>query len=172
MLAASTALAIAQGDIATPVGWIGLGLAVLATAGLVVIARQALRTGEVVDRALIARRTASSVEATPALGPDRVLAVRLFRTLASSASRTSSYGDAGRGNLLDVYCDRSRPAGGPMLIHLHGGAFRIGNKSREGRPLFYRLARRGWVCISANYRLRGAVPGSARRREEGDRLGS
>src|SRR5207344_3560767 len=53
VLAASTALAVVQGDIATPVGWIGLGLAVLATAGLVVIVRRALRTGDVVDRALI-----------------------------------------------------------------------------------------------------------------------
>ncbi len=68
------------------------------------------------------------------------------------------YGDAGRGNLLDVYRSRPRPHRGPTLIHLHGGGFRIGNKSREGRPLFYRLARQGWVCISANYRLRAQFP--------------
>ena len=52
VLAASTALAIGQGDIANPVGWIGLGLAVLATAGLVVVVRRAIRTGAVVDEAL------------------------------------------------------------------------------------------------------------------------
>ena len=44
VLAASTALAIAQGDIASPVGWIGLGLAVLATGGLVVVVLRAMRT--------------------------------------------------------------------------------------------------------------------------------
>ena len=44
-----------------------------------------------------------------------------------------------------------------MLIHLHGGAFRSGRKSREARPLLYRLASQGWVCISANYRLSPAA---------------
>jgi acetyl esterase/lipase len=44
-----------------------------------------------------------------------------------------------------------------VLIHLHGGAFRSGRKSREARPLLYRLASQGWVCISANYRLSPAA---------------
>jgi acetyl esterase/lipase len=30
----------------------------------------------------------------------------------------------------------------------------MGKKSREARALIYRLASQGWVCISANYRLR------------------
>jgi len=157
VLAASTALAIGQGDIATPVGWIGLGLAVLASAGLVVIARRALQTGDVVDRALIDA-------GLPPRSRRRLPWARIvFWPFPVPHPRVEcvsniAYGEAGRGNLLDVYCDRSRPAGGPMLIHLHGGGFRIGNKSREGRPLFYRLARRGWVCISANYRLRAQFP--------------
>ena len=50
VLAASTALAIGQGDIANPVGWIGLGLAVLATAGLVVVVQRAMRTGAAVSQ--------------------------------------------------------------------------------------------------------------------------
>ena len=40
-----------------------------------------------------------------------------------------------------------------MLIHFHGGAFRSGRKSREAQPVLQRLASRGWVCVSANYRL-------------------
>ena len=68
-----------------------------------------------------------------------------------------SYGDAGRQNLLDVYHQRSRPSGGPVLVYLHGGAFRSGRKNREARPLLYRLASQGWVCISANYRLSPAA---------------
>jgi acetyl esterase/lipase len=157
VLAASTALAIAQGDIATPVGWIGLGLAIVATAGLVVIVRRALRTGEVVDRAL--------TEAGLPPRPQRRLPwLRIllwpFAFPHPGIERISNiaYGEGGRGNLLDVYRHRSHPGGGPTLIHLHGGGFRIGNKSREARPLFYRLAGRGWVCISANYRLRTPFP--------------
>ena len=47
-----------------------------------------------------------------------------------------------------------------MLIYFHPGGFLIGNKSREARDLFNRLASHGWLCISANYRLRqeGAFP--------------
>jgi acetyl esterase/lipase len=68
-----------------------------------------------------------------------------------------SYGDAGRKNLLDVYRHRSQPAGAPILVHLHGGALFMGKKNREALPLLYRLASQGWVCISANYRLRPAA---------------
>src|SRR5262245_7036856 len=157
VLAASTALAIAQGDIATLVGWIGLGLAVLATAGLVVVVLRALGTGAAVDQALIEaglppragrRLPLARIVLWPFAGPH----------LGVERSSNIRYGDAGRANLLDVYRGRSRPSGCPVLIHLHGGAFRIGKKSREARPLFYRLAREGWVCISANYRLRTRFP--------------
>ena len=55
--------------------------------------------------------------------------------------------------MLDVYRHRSRPTGCPTLVHLHGGAFRRGRKSKEARLLLYRLASRGWLCVSANYRL-------------------
>jgi len=66
------------------------------------------------------------------------------------------YGDAGRANLLDLYRNRRDPAPGelrPVLVHLHGGALYMGRKNHEGLPLIYRLASRGWVCVSPNYRL-------------------
>jgi acetyl esterase/lipase len=62
------------------------------------------------------------------------------------------YSEAGRGNLLDVYHHRAK-RGGPVLVHFHGGGFRSGRKSREAKPLLHRLARQGWVTMSANYRL-------------------
>jgi acetyl esterase/lipase len=65
------------------------------------------------------------------------------------------YGPARRGNLLDLYRDRSGRSGRPTLVYLHGGAFRFGSKRFGARHLLYRLAAHGWVCISANYRLRG-----------------
>jgi len=69
-------------------------------------------------------------------------------------ARNLSYGDAGRRNRLDVYHHPARPAGAPILIHLHGGGFRMGRKSLYSRALLVELARHGWVCISASYRLR------------------
>jgi len=71
-----------------------------------------------------------------------------FLSLRRDVERVAniSYGNAGRRNLLDVYCHRSHPAGCPTLIYLHGGAFRIGSKIRGARPLIYRLASQGWVA--------------------------
>ena len=152
-LLASTFLALAQGDLDHPVGWIGLGGAVLATAGLVVIVRRSLRARPAIDEPL---RRGLGVGLRPGLPWARILfAPFTFRHRKVERISDIRYGEAGRANLLDVYRRRDRPTGCPTLIHLHGGAFRSGRKSREGRPLFHRLASRGWVCISANYRLAG-----------------
>jgi hypothetical protein len=51
LLLASTLLAFSQGDIDSLGGWVAVGLALLATVGLVIIVRRALRTGPAVDRA-------------------------------------------------------------------------------------------------------------------------
>ena len=68
--------------------------------------------------------------------------------------RNRRYGAARLGNRLDVYLSRrQRGAGAPVLLYLHGGTFRMGSKLVGARPLLYRLAARGWLCISANYRL-------------------
>jgi acetyl esterase/lipase len=99
----------------------------------------------------------------PAPGADR-LPLRIFFWPFAVPSRgierirNIAYGDAGRANRLDLYRSRSHSGIGPTLIHFHGGGFFMGGKSREARPLFNRLARRGWVCISANYRLRTQYP--------------
>jgi acetyl esterase/lipase len=88
-----------------------------------------------------------------------VLGSLLVRRRTVKRVRNIRYGPAGRKNLLDVYRRRSGPSTGPVLIHLHGGALFMGRKSRESLPLIYRLADQdhGWVCVSANYRLRPAA---------------
>lgn len=65
------------------------------------------------------------------------------------------YGPARRGHRLDVYVPRRRRPGpgGPVLVYFHGGGFRIGSKRFGAHPMLHRLAARGWVCISADYRL-------------------
>jgi acetyl esterase/lipase len=42
----------------------------------------------------------------------------------------------------------------PVLVHLHGGGFVSGSKSRESIAMLHYLAVRGWLCLSADYRLR------------------
>jgi acetyl esterase/lipase len=166
-LLASTLLAAGQGDLDSPVGWASSGLAVLTAAGLAVVVGRALRTGPAVEQALT-----EGLGAGWRAGIDPAIAARLRRRLPYArillwpfplgrrdVERVADirYGDAGRHNLLDVYRHRSRPAGGPVLVYLHGGGFTGGRKDREGRPLLHRLASQGWVCVSANYRLRPAA---------------
>ena len=157
-LVASTALAAAQGDLDSPGGWVALGLAGLTTVGLVVIAQRAWRTGPVADRALADAGVQIASRRGRRLPYARIL-LAPFHVRRGDVERVAnvSYGDAGVRNLLDVYRHRSRPTGCPTLVYLHGGGFRGGRKSREARPLLYRLASEGWVCVSANYRLRPEV---------------
>src|SRR5437763_1572941 len=54
---------------------------------------------------------------------------------------------------LDVYRPRAASAGCPTLLQIHGGAWILGSKNEQGIPLMRHLASRGWVCVSANYRL-------------------
>ncbi|GIF01258.1 alpha/beta hydrolase [Paractinoplanes rishiriensis] len=64
-----------------------------------------------------------------------------------------AYAGGGRRHRLDLYRSRQRRTGCPVFVHFHGGRFVSGAKNRESLPLLYRLASRGWLCISANYRL-------------------
>jgi acetyl esterase/lipase len=151
-----TALAYAQGDLDSPGALAVAGLAVLTAAGLAVLIRRGLRAGPAVAAAL-----------TDGLGAEvprrRLPVARIlllpFRTRSRDVERIAdlSYGDAGRRNQLDVYRHRSRPAGGPVLIHLHGGGYRSGRKNSQSMRLLYRLAAEGWVCVSANFRLQPDV---------------
>jgi acetyl esterase/lipase len=163
VLVASTALAIAQSGTDSPVFWIGLGFAVLAAMGLPVLARRALGTGAAVEHSL-----SEGLGADWRHGIDAALAARLRRRRSlprillgpfflrrHGVERIANirFGPAGRRNLLDLYRHRTHPSGGPTLIYLHGGGFRFGSKRFAARPLLYRLASQGWVCVSANYRL-------------------
>ncbi|MDI1446117.1 alpha/beta hydrolase fold domain-containing protein [Polyangium sp. 6x1] len=54
---------------------------------------------------------------------------------------------------LDVYRPRGNTKPRPTVLFVHGGAWVIGSKDDQGKPLAYRLAAHGWVVVSANYRL-------------------
>lgn len=163
IVVASAAPNAAGEDLASPAAWIRLGLALVTSAGLIVVAR----------RALLAGRSLTGAMAT-SLGPDwrteidpavarrfrrhlpwaRILFVPWpFRPHVVERSSNIRYGVGGRNNMLDVYRHRSHPSGAPTLIYLHGGGFRWGSKRLEARPLIYRLASQGWTCICANYHL-------------------
>jgi acetyl esterase/lipase len=165
LLVLSTALAIVQSGVGSPVFWIGLAFAIVASAGLAVLRQRARGTGPVLERALdeglgddwrdqVDAELAARLRRRPSL--IRVLLAPIAFRRRVERIANIRYGPAGRGNVLDLYRSRSERTGAPTLVYLHGGAFRFGSKRLGARHLLYRLASRGWVCISANYRLRAA----------------
>ncbi len=169
-LGASTLLAAAQGGLRTPAAWFVTAVAAITVCCLILLAMRARNAGSVIDRALddglgAGWRHEAGAESAAALTPRfqraRLLVwpllVRRFDVRRIAGIR---YGNAGRANLLDLYRGRRGQAVQdlrPVLVHLHGGALVRGRKNREGLPLVYRLASRGWVCVSPNYRLRPAA---------------
>lgn len=164
LVAATAIIPLVQGDITTPAGWAVIALAGLVVLGLLTIAWRGTRARPAVMRALDdALGTGWREEIHPSLAAGlrtrppllRILLMPfVFRPRGVRRTRNVRYGDAGRFHLLDIYHHRSRPRGAPVLVYLHGGGFHGGRKSVEGRALLFRLAGRGWVTISANYRLR------------------
>ena len=147
LLIASTVLALVDGDLDSPGGAVGGAVALLALAGLVVVVCRAMRAHAALHNAGRPRRPWGRILRAPFL-PGRLDVVRV---------RGLAYGDGPR-RTLDVYHRRDRPTSAPALLHFHGGGFYSGNKVREARPLIRHLtSRRGFVCVSANYRLRPHV---------------
>lgn len=75
------------------------------------------------------------------------------RTRCVTKVRDLSYGPESA-HRVDIYRGPQISTLRPVLIHLHGGGFVSGGKSRESVALLNHLATRGWLCLSANYRLR------------------
>ncbi|MFI6316364.1 alpha/beta hydrolase [Nonomuraea sp. NPDC050556] len=161
LLLLPTTLAITDGDIQSAGGWAVVALAAVTTVGLAVIARRALGERPRIERAMAEGLGADWRDAIDAQRLRRrppwariLFLPILKRRWDVRRVANLSYGQAGRHNLLDLYHHRSSPSGAPVLIHLHGGGYTGGHKNSQSLPLLYHLASRGWVTISANYRLR------------------
>jgi acetyl esterase/lipase len=144
---ASTVLALVEGNLDSPAGAAAAGVTLLAVAGLAVVVYRAMLAHAAVHNAGRPRRPWGRLLRAPFfLGRRDVVRVR-----------SGAYGDGPR-RRLDVYHRHDRPSGVPILLHVHGGGFHSGDKAREARPLIRHLtSRRGFVCVSANYRLQPHV---------------
>ena len=75
-------------------------------------------------------------------------------TVEIDVIRGVPYTEAGRRGHLDIYRRRDVELDrAPVLLQVHGGAWTIGEKERQGVPLMAQLAAKGWVCVAINYRL-------------------
>ena len=147
LLIAWTVLAFVDGDLGSSGGAVGAAVTLLALAGLVVVVRRAMGAHAALRNAGGPSRPWGRILRAP-FSPGRPGVVRV---------RGLAYGDGPR-RTLDVYHRRGRAGDAPVLLHFHGGGFHSGNKVREARPLIRHLtSRRGFVCVSANYRLQPHV---------------
>ena len=148
-------------------GWKGkLGLAGYAasTAGLIALHRTASKAAGVLEAALVDELGAnyrSRIREPFAPRPEvpitrRQLALPSMRMRGRyRAARNIKYGEAGMRNHLDVWkrADLPNDAKAPVLFQVHGGAWMVGMKEGQAETLMAHMAERGWVCVTANYRL-------------------
>ena len=158
-----TALFVWAGALAAWPGILGLAITLVSWAGLVGMLAISDRAEAVVERALCeGLGPAYRDEILPAVaekfapGIDWRRIALPFRVRHPDVERVRNivYTRAGGHDVkLDVYRRRDRPAGCPTLLQIHGGAWILGSKNEQGIPLMVQLASRGWVCVSADYRL-------------------
>ena len=161
--AIATLIFAANGAIDEPLGVLALAICFLSWAGLVMAQFQALPAGGIFESALAAGLGSQYREV---LSPDRLAlladvprardVIKPFSFDHPAVERIPdvAYGEAGKRNRLDIYRPKNAPDGGaPILLQIHGGAWVIGEKEQQGRPLMTYLAERGWVCFAINYQL-------------------
>jgi acetyl esterase/lipase len=158
LTAADTAYAAARGR-----GRTGRLLAAASSAALTGIVVQSARSKAHVDRALVEALGDDYLDRLSANYTDLDLSSPLsqlampFRVHNDEVEvlKDIAYDtEHGKRGLLDVYRQRHDDlTSAPVLLHVHGGAWSIGDKEHQGLPLMLHMAARGWVCVTINYRL-------------------
>lgn len=145
------------GVLESPYGQAGLVACGLSWTLLGVAHRRSLRAGEEIAQALSPLGIRPDARVSPFTGFFKPFG---FRDPEVEVERHIEYGeslpgDQGGRNQLDVYRPKDAQPGDrrPVLLQIHGGGWIIGDKREQGIPLMTNLARRGWVCVTANYRL-------------------
>ncbi len=160
---AATAVFVRFGALRAWPGMLGLGISLGSWSALAYGYWRARETGAVVEHALtdaLGRKYREAIlpdireQFAPAVNWRDIVLPFPMRHPDVERLRDIPYSTAaGRPLHLDVYRHRSRPSGCPTLLQIHGGAWMIGSKNEQAIPLMLHLASRGWVCISADYRL-------------------
>jgi acetyl esterase/lipase len=152
VLGTTVALLAVFGGLDDPIGWIGLVAACIGFALLAIEMYLGWRSGPTVTRALDAAGLGAP-------DPFRGRSLRLLFPFFFGDRRVRRIADvryaegAGRRHLADVYVPRAGVENAAVLLQIHGGAWLIGNKRQQGRPLMNRMTAAGWICVAINYRL-------------------
>lgn len=160
LVAAATAGALLHGGVTTG-DLVGTAIAAATCAGLAAVLARHLAAPRELDRAwseagitgdsTTTRTHPRSRHRTPWL---RVLFLPWPSRPRSVHSRTGmTYGPERSANRFDLYTGSGAGEARGVLVHLHGGHFRMGAPSRESRAMLFDHAQRGWAAISATYHL-------------------
>ena len=146
-----TGILIWLGALASPIGWVALGIVVTSWVGLVILRLQTRGADDVVDAAL----EDAGIEHTPnTVSRWRQIAAFPFRGGSVEKISNVEYRRvAGKTLKLDIYTDGSDTPGRPVLLYVHGGGWVVGDKREQGLPLLHHAARAGWIAVTVNYRL-------------------
>jgi acetyl esterase/lipase len=161
---AVAALFVRVGALATWPGVIGLAATMASCSLLLVSHVRALRARGVFEQALrdacgpreVAPDDPTRPWLAPALGVGDLAMPFPVRHRDVACSENLEFWREGRISLrLDVHRARSHrgPVPKPTFVYVHGGAWMIGHRQRQGLPLLHHLAARGWACFSVDYRL-------------------
>jgi acetyl esterase/lipase len=150
---------VARGGLAHWPGYVALASSIVACVLLVLSQRQAARAGDVVTKAF--QETRAEQTSLPALGSlppaldwRRIALPFPVRHPEVISTWHREFHTTGAATLrLDVHRARSHCESGPTLVYVHGGAWVIGHRERQGLPLMMHMAAQGWVCVSVDYRL-------------------
>jgi acetyl esterase/lipase len=164
-LGVACALLVHAGALASWPGVLGLGATLGAFALLSFSHLRAVRAHRVFDLAL--RGTFGDAQGarpadetshwlSPALGVGHIALPFPVRNSEVTCTPNLEFCRVGDIRLrLDVHRARAHrgPVPKPTFVYVHGGAWMIGHRRRQGLPLLQHLAARGWACFSVDYRL-------------------
>ena len=166
MLALTAVDAVAHLTRGRRAGWrakAGLVLAGASALGLTRVVRESHRAKDDFEEALVEGLGVDYVEQLDDVPSPADLATpwrRLARPFNFAHEgvrviRNLPYSEAGRRGHLDIYLPAGQDAikDAPVLLQVHGGAWTLGQKEHQGRPLMNQMAAKGWVCVAINYRL-------------------
>jgi acetyl esterase/lipase len=160
----STAVTVRGGRWRTRPGRVRLAAQALSAAGLLTLERAARDSEAVLEGALVAGLGAGYEVRAVREGVDPPVGAVInaanpfpdyIRRAAYLRAEGIQYGPDERRNRLDIWARGDLETGGraPVLVHIHGGAWTIGDTRYQGYPLVSRLTAAGWVCAPITYRL-------------------
>ncbi|MBC7171821.1 MAG: hypothetical protein H5U40_05320, partial [Polyangiaceae bacterium] len=149
----ATLLFVLAGALDATVGLVGFALSVVSWAGLMRLHARG-HTVEAAVRAAIGDVLPVALEELSTKGPVRMRHIaRPFSMAHKEVQRVRDivFSEAGGQKLrVDVYHRRDKPAGAPVLLFIHGGAWVLGYKEYQALPMLHRMAAQGWVCMSVD----------------------